>query len=93
VLLPDADHGEFSRAQRYYARGKAPGPQSSRLWEETFREADEAERDGRNKGEGEREREKQKAKAKAKIAAKVKKRKKVCLQSASKASAMKLSGT
>jgi hypothetical protein len=77
----DRQDGDFIVAQCYYqmptmvnsvvlnvttAREGAGGRNPRDFWEETFREADEAERDGRNKGEGEREREKQKAKAKAK---------------------------
>jgi hypothetical protein len=71
----DRQDGDFIVAQCYYqmptmvnsvvlnvtaAREGAGGRNPRDFWEETFREADEAEREGRNKGE----REKEKAKAK-----------------------------
>lgn len=73
----DRQDGDFIDAQCYYqmptmansvvlnvttARESAGGRNPRDFWEETFREADEADREGRNKGE--REREQQKAKAK-----------------------------
>lgn len=76
----DRQDGDFIVAQCYYqmptmvnsvvlnvttAREGAGGRNPHDFWDEKFREADEAEREGGNKGEREREREKQKAKAKA----------------------------